>query len=421
MSKPSLSVVEDRSSAPSGAPREAALRVLYVEANEDGTVGGSHQALLDLVRYLDRDLFEPVVLFYQDNALRTRFEDLDIETILYQAEREEEIGRRLSGGRWRKAADFAGAIVRRARVLRAWSIDLVHINNSPRIGCDDWLPACRLVGIPIVASARGDAGGEPTRWRRFFFRRFDVVMPVSAWLAGAMKEAGVPESRIRVVRDGVDAERLRASVSRSADAVRSELGVGPDALFILMVGNIRPWKGQDVLLEALAHLTPEERAGLHVVFAGSVEGNDEYFGELRRLEAALDPAPPIEWLGSRPDIAELFAAADLSVHCSTIPEPFGLVVTEAMAVGTPVAAADRGGPTEVMTPECGWLHDPADPRQLAGVFREALGQPVELRRRGAAARERALDFSARRTATEMAAVYRGLVRPRSRALTGAGV
>jgi hypothetical protein len=56
-----------------------AKRILYIELNTDGTAGGSHQCLFDLVRHLDRDRFTPVVLFYQDNRFATMLRELGVE------------------------------------------------------------------------------------------------------------------------------------------------------------------------------------------------------------------------------------------------------------------------------------------------------------------------------------------------------
>jgi glycosyltransferase involved in cell wall biosynthesis len=381
-------------------------RILYIEANEDGTVGGSHRALFDLTRHLDRSRYEPIVLFYQENEFVERLRSQAVHVLVYDEERAREVTLRTYGSKWQKALDALMSVRRRARLLQEHRIDLVHINNSPSIGCDDWLPACKLTGIPILASARGDAAGETQRWRRFLFRRFDRVVPVSDWLGDAMRRAGIPGGRIRVVHDGVDIPALRQRVRRSTSVVRSELGIADHTLLVVMVGNIRPWKGQHVLLEALGQLSPDQRSGLHVAFAGAVdERNSEYRDRLGDLETAFNLSPNVSWLGARQDAPDLFAAADLAVHCSVIPEPFGLVVAEAMALGTPVAAACSGGPSEIVLPTSGWLHDAGNPGELAAILRSVVADPQLLQARSEGALARAQDFSVDRTAEGMTEVY----------------
>ncbi|HEX2781394.1 MAG TPA: glycosyltransferase, partial [Gemmatimonadaceae bacterium] len=130
---------------------DAVRRILYVEACEDGTVGGSHQALYDLVRMLDRRRYEPVVLFYQTNRWVEPIRALGVEVILFDEERRREKAPHLARDLPGRVRSVIAAPFLRAALLRRLSIDLVHLNNSPAEGYEDWLPACRLVGVPCVA------------------------------------------------------------------------------------------------------------------------------------------------------------------------------------------------------------------------------------------------------------------------------
>ena len=382
-------------------------RILCVEANEDGTVGGSHQALYDLVRHLDRSRYEPVLLFYQDNRFAAALRHEGFEVHLFAGQRECELRVRLHGTPLRRWLDFFGAITRRARFLREHALDAVHINNSPAVGNDDWLPAAKLRRIPILANAMGDAeGARGSMVHRWLFRSFDRVLPISAFMHEAVLASGIPSDRVTEIRLGVDLDAIHRRVGRSRDEVRTELGVGTDQLLITMIGNVREWKGQHVLLEALGALDSEERARLRVVFAGAVhEDGQPYKDRLLATERRLCLGEVVSWLGPREDVPDLFAAADLAVHCSVIPEPFGLVVTEAMALGTPVAATDKGGPAEVVTESSGWLYSASRPDQLAQVLRTALNDPDLLERKSAGAVRRAADFSVRSTVERTVQAY----------------
>ena len=66
-------------------------RVLLIECNEDGTIGGSHQALFDLVRSLDKARYEPVVLFYQSNIYEEKLRALGIEVHSFEEVRKREL------------------------------------------------------------------------------------------------------------------------------------------------------------------------------------------------------------------------------------------------------------------------------------------------------------------------------------------
>jgi glycosyltransferase involved in cell wall biosynthesis len=235
-------------------------RILLVESNEDGTVGGSYQAQFDLARLLDRAGFQPVVLFNQDNLFVARLRALGIEVHIFEAERAVERAAYGSGQKSRKFREMGRAILRRRRFLQGRHIDLLHLNNHPSFTCYDWLPAARLAGIPCVVNAMGDAEDDRLV-SRALMRRYDRVIAISEFMRGRMLELGIPDRRITTVYLGLDAQAYRARVRRSPSEVRQELGVPADRVLVVMVGNLKFWKGQHVVLEALAGLPGTSRGG----------------------------------------------------------------------------------------------------------------------------------------------------------------
>jgi glycosyltransferase involved in cell wall biosynthesis len=250
-------------------------RILYIEANEDGTVGGSHRVLFDLVCHLDRTRYEPVVLFYQDNAYVSRVRAQGAEVLILEDVRTRERAIRRSGSRLAKLLEYVATIARRFRFLRQHRIDLIHINNSPLMGNDDWLPAARLLRIPCVSSVAGDARGPGGGWvHKRLFRAFDHYLTVSEFINAAMLRAGIKSDRMDLIYPGVDLEAFRARVKRSREEVRRELGIPDDAVMALMVGNVRQWKGQHVVLAALEQMPASARDAFYVAFAGGLTAND---------------------------------------------------------------------------------------------------------------------------------------------------
>ena len=381
-------------------------RILIVESNQDGTVGGSHQALFDLATRVDRARFEPTVLFNQDNVFVGRLRARGIEVVLFDEilRREREINR--SGRLTAKLFGFGAAVMRRRRELRRLRIDLLHLNNSPAVGSDDWLPAARLVGIPCVVTVMGD-GGRPRRMiHRWLYRRFDLYLAISRYMADVLRTQGVDPSRIELVYLGVDFENLRARMVRSRESVRRELGVAPNQLLVLMVGNIRAWKGQREVIAALRLLPENIRGRLRVCFAGATASIDStYEAELRDEIAAGGLGDCVSFLGSRSDVPDLYGAADIAVHASTTPEPFGLVVPEAMALNCAVIAASSGGPAEVITPGTGFLCDPSEPGEYAVALEQLVRDDALRRAIAAAGPAQAAQFSIERTVEGTERVY----------------
>lgn len=382
-------------------------RILYIEANEDGTVGGSHRVLFDLVCNLDRTQYEPVVLFYQNNVYVSRLRAHGVDVMVLEEVRARERMIRQTGSRLAKLLEYVATIARRFRFLRQHRIELIHINNSPLMGNDDWLPAARILRIPCVSSVAGDARGPGGGWlQRRLFRAFDYYLSVSEFITQAMLRAGIRSNRMDLIYPGVDLESFRARVKRSREDVRRELGIPGDAVMALMVGNVRQWKGQHVVLAAVEQMPATARDGFYVAFAGGLTVNDRsYMTELEATVTRAGLTDHVRFLGSRDDVPDLLNASDIALHASVRPEPFGLVVVEAMSLGRAVVAANTGGPSEVIDSSSGITFDPAVPAQLADALTTLIRDPIRRGELGKGAVQRAEQFTVRRYAAGVRRVY----------------
>jgi glycosyltransferase involved in cell wall biosynthesis len=382
-----------------------------VEVNEDGTVGGSHQALYDLVKGLDRERFEPVVLFYQDNSFSDRLRDVGAEVYTFDEARKRERAVRRSGNPISKSLDIlVGATLRRSRFLRQHRIDLVHLNNSPATGFDDWLPAARLNGIPCIASVMSVAPPNVGPIGRMLMRQFDLVLPVSRYILDDWARVGIPRERMRVVHHGIDLEAFRSRVTRSPEEVRAEFHVPPGHCLAVMVANVREWKGQHVVLEALGRLDHDTRGRLFTLFAGAWGDEDrDYYARLQELVKHHGLEGSVLLTGPRSDVADLLNAADIAIHASVTPEPGGIAVLEAMTVGTAVIAANVGGHAEVLTPESGLTFDTSSPGALACGLTQLIRDDGLRRSLGVKARERMEEFGIGRNVRETQDAYDGVL------------
>jgi glycosyltransferase involved in cell wall biosynthesis len=291
--------------------------------------------------------------------------------------------------------------------LRRFRIDLLHLNNSPTIGNDSWLPAARSLGIPCVVTSMGNATRPERFIHRWLVRQFDLYFAISRHVASTLRAQGVNPNRIELIYLGVDFNSLRSRVLRSRQEVRNELLVRDDQILAVMVGNIRAWKGQREVIAALRLLPEHVRTRLRVCFAGATARADaDYEDELRAEVARGGLEECVSFLGSRTDVPELLGAADIAVHASISPEPFGLVVPEAMGLGCAVIAASAGGPVEVIVPGTGMLCDPTHPEEYARAL-EQLVQDDSLRKAlAAAAPARAALFSIERNIEGTSRAYR---------------
>ncbi|MGO8930994.1 MAG: glycosyltransferase family 4 protein [Limisphaerales bacterium] len=167
----------------------------------------------------------------------------------------------------------------------------------------------------------------------------------------------------------------------AARRIRAQNGIPPGAVVMLYVGRLLPQKGVVEAAEAF-HLAGVP--GAHMLVIGDLDIRwNRNEACLKRLKAvAANANGSIHIVGKVPhqDLAAWYAAADVVIVPSIGGEGLPKVVTEALAMGRPVVASDRGGTWELLTKDRnGWLlNDPTDPVAVASVIKEALGDRVRL-------------------------------------------
>jgi glycosyltransferase involved in cell wall biosynthesis len=183
--------------------------------------------------------------------------------------------------------------------------------------------------------------------------------------------AGGRPDRVQVVPIGIDPAPFHAVTDAQAAALRASL-FPPDVTLIGLFGRLTAWKGQHVLIDALAGLP-----GAHAVFVGdALFGEDAFRASLHARATAAGVASRVTWLGFRDDVPELMRAMDIIVHASTAPEPFGRVIVEAMLARRPVIATRGGAAGEILGETYPYLVTAGDPAVLAGATRRIMDLPA---------------------------------------------
>ncbi|WP_347245736.1 glycosyltransferase [Thermogutta sp.] len=254
----------------------------------------------------------------------------------------------------------------------------------------------------------------PLRSGRLYRWGLHCVVCPSRASAAACQAAGIPQSRIAVIHDGVDPKRLAtANKQRGREKLRNLLNLSPavdSAVFVVHVGKLTPAKGQEDLLEAFADLAAEFPQSFLVLVG---EGEQRPVLEARIHSLGLDSRAVLA--GFREDALELMAGADLFVFPSR-QEGLGGAVMEALFLGLPVIASTAGGIPELFE----GLEDISSVVRLVQpgdvpALREALAQLLRLEPRlrhrwgelaGAYAREH---FTASRMVEQTAALLDRLV------------
>jgi glycosyltransferase involved in cell wall biosynthesis len=178
--------------------------------------------------------------------------------------------------------------------------------------------------------------------------RVDAALYTTQAIADSYLEKGIPIANWDIVYEPIDVHRF--SESRDSNYLRQQLSIGDDEYLISNIGRITSWKGQYYFLQAVEEIIaqfPNTKA-LIVGEPGDNTEDKAYFTSLQEMSKKASIRDHIIFTGNRDDIAAIMAASDIVVHSACKPEPFGLVIAEAMATGTPVIATRGGGTTEII-------------------------------------------------------------------------
>lgn len=351
-------------------------RILFIEGNIDGTVGGSYFVLYDLVSRLDRSKFEPVVGFHRDNYLMEQMRAQGIETFLFPPNLPW-----VPRNRWvrtllaplRKLVNVyrhvVGPAIRYTRFLREQRIDLINLNNSITRN-HSWMLAARWVGTPCMTHEMGICTSFPFL-ARYFGRRLQRVVCVSHAVHDNMKRFGCDYPNIVVIHNGIDLGRYQRR--ETPDELRQKHRISKDSEVIGVVGHIRYWKGQEIIVRATALLKSRFPRVRCLLVGGGGEADRAYGQKLEDLCRELGITENVIFTGFQRNAIDYMALMDVVAHTSVDPEPFGIVTLEAMSLAKPLVSTTIGGPAEVVVHgETGLLVDAGKPVLLANAIASLL-------------------------------------------------
>lgn len=264
-------------------------------------------------------------------------------------------------------------IKRLVELIEREKVDLVHVRS--RAPAWSAHAACKRTGTHFITTFHGTYGA--TNW---FKRAYNAVMTrgerviaISSFIAGHLKQLyGVSSSKIRIVHRGVDLDRFDPAKVSAERVIKLSTNWRLDdgRPVVMLPGRLTRWKGQSVLIDAIAKLG---RTDILCVLVGSDQGRTGYRKELERLIKASALDSVIRIVDHCEDMPAAYMLADVVVSASTDPEAFGRIVIEAQALGRPVVAPDHGGAREtIIEGKTGWLVEPGSADALAGALAKAL-------------------------------------------------
>ena len=362
---------------------KVSLRVLFL--HQGAELYGSDRVLLNLASHLAEQGHRVMVVLPEEGPLAGLLAEAGAEVVIMPVpvlRRKTFRGPgifRFFGGLLSSRADFD-------RVASPFDPDVVCTNTATMLTAALWAGRKRRPHLWLVHEFfRGSSFGRllfASVIHRFSHR---VITPSKAVAEHLARGRRALEDKTTVIPNGIvirDHRDMKGSL-------REELGLPEEEFLVGVVGRFNWWKGQKEMIPVMEEVL-RRRPGVRFIFAGApYRGDEAILEEFKRGMAEAGLGEHIHLLGEVDDINRVYADLDALVLPSIRPEPFGLVLLEAMAAGLPVAAYRHGGPTEIIQDGvCGLLVPPGDGKALAEAILKLAGDPAFGVSLGRAGRER---------------------------------
>lgn len=279
-------------------------------------------------------------------------------------------------------------ILRLRRIVKEFRPDILDSHGGrdslSAIFCRD---LCRVVHTRHLVHALTPDVFKRLRWKF----GYDYVVSTSQTGFGNLLGNGlVSEDKCSVVGEWAEPEFF-AAYGADPSSIRRELDIPQDAFVVGVIGMLRPDKGQDDFVKALARIDPRQREKIVALVVGAPTSKTHAFGDyVKSLAGANNADRKIRFLGHRDDVAHILSAVDLIVVPSRA-EAQSRVVPQAFAAGRPAIATNTGGLPELVYPGAtGWLVPVGDVGAIARILSQAMEDPALVRAMG----ERAHRFAA---------------------------
>ena len=338
-------------------------------------LGGAELALLRLLDAVDRARVEPVVVLFSSGPLEERLRDAGHRVVVLPLDPTVRDLGRAAGlqGVVRGAAAASAFLGRLVATLRRLDVDVVHTTSLKA----DLLavPVAVLLRKPLVWHVHDRIAEDylPSRTVRLV-RALARSVPRAVVVNSEATATTLPGARgVVVAHPGLAVDQLAATARTAPPEGDPVVG---------MLGRLSPTKGQLVLVRAARHVVDVRPTTRFRLVGSAAFGAADYERELRSEIGRLGLEADIDLVGFVDDPRGELEAMSVCVHASTVPEPFGQVVTEAMGWGVPVVATRGGGVDEIVRTsprgsETGLLVDAGDDQALALAVLDVIDRPAE--------------------------------------------
>jgi len=231
------------------------------------------------------------------------------------------------------------------KIIKEEGINIVHARS--RAPAWSAYIAAKKAKVTYVTTFHGTYGLGPLKIKRIYNRVMTLgkkVIVISSHIKKhVMKYYNIPEERLVFIHRCVDVEKFnpkKISQERQKTMIE-QYEIPTDKKIILLIGRLTRWKGQELLIDALAKI--KDRDDFHCVFTGDDQGRTEYSQGLIQKIKDNDMNSMFTFIKHTDDVPALMKVCDIVVSASIEPEAFGRIAAEGEAMGKIVLASNIGG------------------------------------------------------------------------------
>jgi len=256
------------------------------------------------------------------------------------------------------------AVVKLVLLIRKCSIDLVYTNSQKAhlIG----LCAGLCAGVPVIWHFRDIVTEAHLRKLMSYSGALFAtgIIAISRAVAAQFTICSRVSGKVMVIHNAIDISDFQKRKRESHADLRKEFHLPEKSVIIASVGQIAEWKGQEYCIYAARELVRRFDNVYFFIIGKPLFKEENYNIHIHTLVKELNLEQRVFFTGFRRDIPALMHEVNFLLHTPVEPEPFGRVLIEAMAAGTPVVAFDNGATAEVLRGNMGLLVRPLDTRGI---------------------------------------------------------
>ncbi|MBP3346442.1 MAG: glycosyltransferase family 4 protein [Alphaproteobacteria bacterium] len=261
------------------------------------------------------------------------------------------------------------------KIIRDNGVNIVHARSRAPAWSAYW--AAKRAGVKFVTTFHGTYGLGPWGIKKIYNKVMtygERVIAISNHIKNhILQNYKADESKIRLIHRCADIERFSPAAVTQERMINKikEYNIADDKPVLLLPGRITRWKGQHLLIEALAKM---KNRNYYCIITGDSQGRQHYMDYLEELVRKYKLEDRVGFFGRYSDVPALMMIANVVLSTAIEPEAFGRISIEGQAMGKIVVASDIGGTLDtVVDGKTGKLFKSNDAQSLADALDWALG------------------------------------------------